>query len=133
NALDSHAEGKTLVAVGIDAAILKDLRMHHAAAQDLQPILAGSNDELSLFTGAADIHLGGGLGKGEVTGPESHRQVIDAEEGAAELDQRALQVPHVRLFVDHQAFDLVKHGAMGRVAISSIGSARGNDTDGRLV
>src|SRR3546814_8798232 len=40
--------------------------------------------------------------EGEIAGPEAQRQVVDAEEGAAEGRQRALQMAHVALLVDHQ-------------------------------
>src|SRR5580704_17400783 len=40
DAVDAHAPGKALVFVGIEPAILQHVRMHHAAAEDLQPVVA---------------------------------------------------------------------------------------------
>ena len=85
DALDAHAPGEALPLARIDAAIGQHARMHHAAAQDLQPVAAAAE-----FAGAAvpaDIHLHRGLGEREVAGAEAHRQVGDAEEGAQEVDQ----------------------------------------------
>ena len=72
------------------------LRMHHAAAEDFQPIAAGADLQLAARARAADIDLGRGLGEREIARAEAHRQVVDIEEGAAELDQAALEVAHMR-------------------------------------
>ena len=90
DALDAHAPGEPLPLARIDAAVGQHARMHHAAAEDLQPVAAAAE-----FAGAAvpaDVHLHRRLGEREVAGAEAHRQIGDAEEGAEEVDQRALQV-----------------------------------------
>src|SRR6266481_3176399 len=40
DAVDAHAPGKALVDFGIDAAGVQHIRMHHAAAENLEPVLA---------------------------------------------------------------------------------------------
>src|SRR5689334_9821658 len=86
HALDSHAEGKALILGGVDAAVLQYLRVHHSAAEDLKPVAAGADLEFAGAARAADIDLGRGFGEWEVTRPKAHRQVLDTEKCAAELD-----------------------------------------------
>ena len=83
--------------------------------------------QLAALPRAADIDLGRRLGEGEVGGAEAQRQVVDLEEGAAEIDQAALEMAHVRRAVDHQAFDLVEHRRVGRVVVDAEGAARHDD------
>ena len=45
--LDPEPEREALVAGGIDAAVLQHLRIHHAAAEDLQPVVAVADAELA--------------------------------------------------------------------------------------
>src|SRR5690606_19691916 len=48
--LDSHAECVAAVLLGIDAHVTEDVRMHHAAAQDLEPA-AGLGPDVDLRRG----------------------------------------------------------------------------------
>src|SRR5215470_4477551 len=48
DAVDPHAPGKALVLVGIEPAIAQHVRMHHAAAEDLHPVLALAEANLAL-------------------------------------------------------------------------------------
>src|SRR5690606_5041843 len=75
-ALHPHAKGEAAVGLGVDTAVAKHLGMDHAAAHHLQPAgVATDPAALTPAVAALDIHLGGGLGEGEIGGPEAHRQV----------------------------------------------------------
>src|SRR5437899_2834111 len=92
DALDPHAEGESLVDRGIDVAVLQHLRVHHAGAEDLQPVATGADLQPSALARAADVDLGRGLREGEVARAEAYGQIIHLEEGAAELDEATLEV-----------------------------------------
>src|SRR5690348_4761570 len=124
-ALDAEAEGEAGVALRVDAAILQHVRMDHAAAEHLEPTA------LAVLGLPADIHLGRGLGEGEVAGAEAHLEIA-LEEGADELGQRALEVGETGGLVDQQAFDLVEHRRVGLVRIAAVDLARRDDADRRL-
>ena len=109
------------------------LRMHHAAAEDFEPVAAGADLQFAALARAADIDLGRGLGEREIARPEAHRQIVDIEEGAAELDEAALEMAHMRRAVDHQPLDLVEHRRVGRVVVAAEGAARHDDADRRLL
>ena len=131
--LQPHAEGEALPARGIDAAVLQHLRVDHAAAEDLQPVIAVTDAQRAAGARAADVDLGGRLGEREVAGAKAHRQVVEREVGAQKLDQAALQVAHVRALVDDQALDLVEHRRVRCVVVRSVGAARRDDADRRLL
>src|ERR1700720_4362516 len=80
DAIDAHAPGKTLIDVGIDAAGAQYVRMHHAAAEDLQPVLALAETDLALVAPALDIDLERRLSERKERRTESHVDVIDLEE-----------------------------------------------------
>src|SRR5450631_3648465 len=48
DAVDAHAPGKALIDVGIDAAGPQHVRVHHAAAENLQPVLALAEADFAL-------------------------------------------------------------------------------------
>ena len=103
-----------------------------------QPRISSQSPPAPIFSSppvarAADIDLGRGLGEREIARPEAHRQIVDAEKGAAELDQAALEVAHMGRAVDHQPLDLVEHRRMGRVVVAAEGAARHDDADRRLL
>src|SRR4030081_1647803 len=87
DAIDAHAPGKALIDVGIDAAGAQHVRVHHAAAQNLEPVLAFAEADLALVAPALDVDLERGLGERKERGAESHVDVIDLEERLAELVQ----------------------------------------------
>ena len=64
--IEAHAPGETLVLVRIMAAHLDDLRVDHAAAQDLEPVIALPQLDLRAGTVAANVDFGGWLGEREV-------------------------------------------------------------------
>src|SRR5262245_52813564 len=48
--IDAHAEGVALVFLRIDAAITQHVRMHHAAAENFEPIIARADADLPAGT-----------------------------------------------------------------------------------
>ena len=91
-------------------------------------MVSPSADRLQPISTSAD-----GSGEGEEARPEPYRQVVDAEECAAELDQTALEVAHMGLLVDHQPLDLMEHRRVRRVVVGAVGASRHDDADGRLL
>src|SRR5438034_6220100 len=96
--------------------------MHHAAAEDLHPVLALAEPDLALVAPALDVDLERGLGEREERRAEAHLDLIDLEERLAEFLQDPFQVAEVRALIDDQPFDLVEHGSMGLVAVAAIGA-----------
>src|SRR6266436_2686421 len=108
DAVDAHAPGKALIDVGIDVAGAQHVRMHHAAAENLQPVLAFAEADLALVAAALDVDLERGLGERKERRPEPHVDVVDLEERPAELVQDPFEVAEMRALVDDEALDLVK-------------------------
>src|SRR6204780_1094645 len=84
DAVDAHAPGKALIDVGIDAAGAQHVRMPHAAAENLEPVLAFAETDFALVAPALDIDLERRLGERKKRRPESHVDVINLEERLAE-------------------------------------------------
>src|SRR5882672_8553255 len=63
DAVDAHTPGKTLIDIGIDAAGAQHIRMHHAAAENLQPVLAFAETDFALVAPALDIDFERRLGE----------------------------------------------------------------------
>src|ERR1700716_2783980 len=133
DAVDAHAPGKALVGVGIDAAGAQHIRMHHAAAENLQPVLAFAETDFALVAPALDIDFERRLGERKKRRPESHVDVIDLEERLAEFMQDPFEVAEMRALVDDETFDLVKLRRVGGVGIDPIGASRTDDADRRLL
>ena len=89
---------------------LKHIRMHHAAAEDLQPILAFAEADLAAFPRALDVDLGRRFGEGEEGGTKSDLHVSELEEGFAEFLENPLQMAEMAPLIDDKALDLMKHG-----------------------
>ena len=115
DAVDAHAPGEALVLVRIEAAIAQHVRMHHAAAQNLEPVIAFAEPDFALVAAALDIDFHRRLGERKERRPEAHLDGIDFEEGLAEFLEDPFQVTHMRRLVDHQAFDLMEHRRMGLI------------------
>src|SRR6185312_10276359 len=124
-ALHAEAKGEAGVALRIDAAVLQHVRMHHAAAEHLQPAA------LAILGLPADVDLGRRLGKGEIAGAETHLEIA-FEERADELGQGALEVGETGSLVNQQAFDLMEHRRVSLVRIAAVDLARRDDADRRL-
>ena len=100
HALDPHPESQAGVfALGITAKF-EHLRIHHAAAHDLQPFF------LSAFPGNVDFR--GGLGEREKVRTESHFNIL-AEKFLAKMDQQSLKIGKLDVLVDQKALDLMKY------------------------
>src|SRR5215470_4988738 len=117
DAIDAHAPGKALVDLGIEATQAQHVGVHHAAAENLQPVLALAKADLALVAAALDVDLERRLGEREERRPESHVDVIDLEERLAELVQDPFEVTEMRAFVDDEALDLVELRRMRRVRV----------------
>ena len=114
-ALHPQAGGEAAVAVGIDAQPFQHGRIHHPAAHHLQPAAAPLH-----------VHLGRGLGEGEIAGAEAHRQI--PEELLQEGGHGAAQVAEIQALVDGQHLHLVKHRRVGGIhGIAAIHPAGGHD------
>src|ERR1019366_9670345 len=85
DAVDPHAPGEALIVVRIDPAIAQHVWMHHAAAEDLQPVVTLAEAYLALVAVALDVDLEGGLGEREERRAEPHLHVVDFEKSLAEL------------------------------------------------
>src|SRR5436309_1936789 len=106
--VDAHAPGKALIDIGIDAAGAQNVRMHHAAAENFQPVLTLTEANLALVAPALNVDLERWLGERKERRTEPHVDVVDLEERLAELVQDPFEMAEMRGLVDHQAFDLVK-------------------------
>src|SRR6476661_24375 len=54
DAVEAHAPGKALVDIRIDAAGAQHVRMHHAAAENFEPVLALAETDLALVAATLD-------------------------------------------------------------------------------
>src|SRR5215470_16001423 len=57
DAVDPQTPGEALILVGIEPAVAQHVRMHHAAAENLHPVLAFAESELALLASALDVDL----------------------------------------------------------------------------
>src|SRR6476661_4666496 len=129
DAVDAHAPGEALIDIGIDATGAQNVRMHHAAAENLQPVLALAEADLALVAPALDVDLERRLREREKRWPESHVDVIDLEKRLAELVQDPFQVAEMRALVDHEAFNLVKLRRVGRIRVDAVGATWADNPD----
>src|SRR5258708_36541008 len=98
--------------------------MHHAAAENLQPVLAFAEADLALVAAALDVDFERGLGEREERRTEAHLDVVDLEERLAEFLQDPLHVAKMRALVDDETLDLMEHRGMRLVAVGAIGATR---------
>src|SRR6185312_7888981 len=98
--VDPHAPGKALKFVGIEPAIAQHVRMHHAAAENLHPIVAFAEADLTLLASALDIHLQRWLGERKERRTKTHLDLIDLEERLAEFLGYPFQMTEMRALVD---------------------------------
>src|SRR5438552_6579293 len=122
DAVDTHAPGKALIDIRVDAAGAQHVRMHHAAAENFEPVLAFAETDLALVAPALDVDLERRLGEREERRAESHVDVVDLEERLAELVQNPFEMAEMRALVDDEALDLVELRRMRRIGIDAIGA-----------
>src|SRR5690606_30398065 len=130
--LHAHAEGEALEFLGIDAGHAQHVRVHHAAAHDLQP--AGLLADAAALAGAhhaLHVDLGGWLGEREEGRTEAHAQRL-LEEHPQEFLDGALQIREADALVRQQAFHLVEHRRVGDIRVAAIHASRADDADRRL-
>jgi hypothetical protein len=108
------------------------LGVHHAGAQDLQPVVALAHLHRAAFPGTLDVDLGRGFREREVRGAEAGPD-LRAEIGREELLQRPFQVRHGDVAVDGQPLDLVEHRRVRLVVIGAVDAARRDHAAGGAV
>ncbi len=107
--------------------------MHHAAAENLEPVLALAEADLAPLARALDIDLGRRFGEGEERRAKTHLHLVHLEEGLAEFLEHPLHVADMGLFIDYQPLDLVEHRGVGLVGIVAIGAPGNDHADRRLL
>src|ERR1700761_6110806 len=103
--------------------------MHHAAAQNLEPVFALAEADFALVPAALDVDLERRLGEREERRPEAHVDVVDLEERLAELVQDPFEVAEMGALVDDKAFDLMELRRVCRIRVDAIGAAGTDDAD----
>ena len=90
--------------------------MHHAAAENFQPVVAFAEADFAFVAPALDVDFERRLGERKERGTKAHADAIDFEERLAELLQNPFQMAEMRAPVDDQAFDLMEHRRVGLIA-----------------
>src|ERR1700748_901449 len=107
--------------------------MHHAAAENLHPVVAFAESDLTLLASALDIHLQRWLGERKERRTKTHLDLIDLEERLAEFLEYPFQMTEMRALVDDEPFDLMEHGRVGLIAVAAVGTPGNDDADGRFL
>src|SRR4051794_15103293 len=107
--------------------------MHHAAAENLEPVFAFAEADLVLVAATLDIDFQRRLREWEERRTEAHIDVVDLEESLAEFVQDPFEVTEMRTLVDDQALDLMEHRRVSLVRVAAIGAARTDHADRRLL
>ena len=110
HAFEAHTKGEAGVFFGVDAAVFQHEGMHHPATENLDEALTLTQAAaLATALEARDVHLGGGLGEGEVVGPETHLGLLTVHLLGEDFES-TLEVTHGDALIDHQAFNLEEGG-----------------------
>src|SRR6516165_4723795 len=133
DAIDPQTPREALILVGIEPAIAQHVRMHHAAAENLHPVVALAESDLALVALALDVELERRLRERKERWTKAHLDLIDLEERLAEFLQDPFQMAEVGALVDDEPFDLVEHRCVGLIAVAAIGAAGNDDSDRRLL
>src|SRR4029079_12607219 len=115
DAVDAEPEGEALIALGIEPDILEHVRVHHAAAQNFEPIVALADPKFVANLGVTDIDLHRRLGEGEVARAEAHLHLRYLEEGLAEFLEHPFEMPKMRLLIDRESLNLMEHWRVGLI------------------
>ena len=97
--------------------------MHLAGAGNFQPFAS------QRAIGKLNVNLGAGFGEGEIAGAKAQGELVGFKKGAAKIQIHGLEVFEADVFAQPQAFNLVKHGGVGGVAVHAVGAARGDNAD----
>src|SRR5215467_11254508 len=133
DAIDPQAPSEALILVGIEPAIAQHVGMHHAAAENLHPLIALAESDLALVALTLDVELNRRLRERKERRTKTHLDLIDLEERLAEFLQNPFQMAEVGALVDDEPLELVKHGRVGLIAVAAIGAAGNDDPDRRLL
>ena len=134
DALNAHSESESGVLLGVDAAGVEDVGIHHSGAHDLEPACALADvAALAAADVAADVHFGAGLGEGEVGW--THADLGIGTEHLAYEDQDALlEIGKRHVLVHVQTLDLMEDAVgAGRDGFIAEYPAGADDSDRGLV
>src|SRR5437867_5011403 len=133
HALDCEAERECRVPLGVDPAVLQDLRMHHAGPEELDPAVAAHRATRPVALEARHGHLAAGLDEREVVGVHPD-PAVRAEQRASEGLERPLEVGERDPLVDGQRLDLEQQGEMGGAdGLPPVRAPGREDVDGRVL
>src|SRR6185295_6737450 len=126
HALHPHAEREAGVLLGVVADGLEHRRVHHAAAENLEPsrLLARAAPRAAARA-AADVDLGARLGVGEEAGTQPHLHV--AEERPQHRFERPLQVRERDPLADDEPLELLEHRRVTEIEVVAAVDAPGHD------
>src|SRR4029453_14684253 len=133
DALHAHAERESLVALGIEAAVLERDRVDPPGAEYPPPArLRAGRAPRPAADEALDVEGDRRLRERVVAGPEAGPLVV-AEHRLRELVEEALEVAHRRPLVDHEALDLEElRGVAGVDRLVPVAAAREQGADRRV-
>ena len=134
NALDAHTESVAAVLLGIDAIVLEDRRIDHAATENLEPTRAFADAAaFAAAESAADIHLGRRLGEGEIGWAETDLDV-GAEHLLSEIEEHLLEIGEGDILGNIEALDLMENAVRtSRNGLIAEDAAREDGTDRGLL
>ena len=108
DALNAHSKGKARKFFGIDLAVFQDVGIYHPAAANFQPTGSFGNAVIGFgFKSPININFGTGFGKRKITRAQPDFGLPKHLLG--KIQQRLFQVGKGNVFVDIQAFYLVKN------------------------
>ena len=84
-AFNANAESKTLPLLGINVAVFKHVRVHHATTHDFQPVLARTDFDLFLAARSANIDFCRRLGERKEAWAETHGHIVYFKKRAQEF------------------------------------------------
>src|SRR3546814_16421440 len=90
-------------------------------------VAIAADDTAPLFLLITDIDLGRGFGEGEIAGAQAEHDVVALEIGLEKGFERVFEMPQMDAAVDHEAFDLMKHRRVRRVAVAGLDEAGRDD------
>ena len=140
-AFHAHTEGKAGIHLRVDAGHAQNVRVNHAAAQNLQPASAFAHAATFAVVqvagaaayAAAYVSFSGRLGEREEMRTEASF-AIGAEHLLAEVFERAFQVAERDTLVYHQAFALRELGKVLRISnVATVYLARSNDVNRKIL
>src|SRR6202011_1202881 len=105
--VQSGAEGEARIALRVDAAIAKDLGMHHPGTQDLQPAALATAAAGTCADSARNRRPDARFGEGEMITRDPNAPV-GAEQRAREILDRPLQVGEPDVAIHDETLELIE-------------------------